>query len=149
MCRALPPLLVLALTVAVHAQPYVLDWHTLDGGGGTSTGGAYALAGTLGQPDAGTMTGGSFTLQGGFWSVAVVAETPGTPWLAVACTSSNTVVVTWPAAWSYWRLQTTSDFRTLPIQWTDVPPPYLVVGTNCTTVEPSPVGTRFYRLYKP
>jgi len=47
---------------------YDLSWHTIDGGGGTSTGGGFALSGTIGQPDAGTMSGGSFTLQGGFWA---------------------------------------------------------------------------------
>jgi hypothetical protein len=30
-----------------------LSWSTMDGGGGTSTGGAYAVSGTIGQPDAG------------------------------------------------------------------------------------------------
>ncbi len=49
------------------AQP-TIDWYTVDGGGGTSTGGQFTLSGTIGQPDAGTMSGGSFTLLGGFWS---------------------------------------------------------------------------------
>ena len=41
-------------------------WHTLDGGGGMSTGGAFVLRGTMGQPDAGTLSGGGFELRGGF-----------------------------------------------------------------------------------
>ena len=48
-----------------------LSWRTMDGGGGSSIGGAFALAGTVGQPDAGppsSMTGGDFALTGGFWS---------------------------------------------------------------------------------
>ncbi|HYF15167.1 MAG TPA: hypothetical protein VD971_08875 [Phycisphaerales bacterium] len=50
------------------AQPYAIDWYTIDGGGGTSSGGTFTLSGTIGQHDAGTvMTGGSFTLTGGFW----------------------------------------------------------------------------------
>ncbi len=40
---------------------------TIDGGGGTSSGGSYMLSGTIGQPDAGQMTGGSYTLSGGFF----------------------------------------------------------------------------------
>ena len=45
-----------------------LTWHTIDGGGGTSTGGGFELAGTIGQHDAGpAMTGGTFELRGGFW----------------------------------------------------------------------------------
>ncbi len=48
-----------------------LSWNTIDGGGGTSTGGGFELAGTIGQHDAGPgapgMTGGTFELRGGFW----------------------------------------------------------------------------------
>jgi hypothetical protein len=59
--------LLLALAVfAADAQDYAVDWWTVDGGGGTSTGGVYALSGTIGQPDTGEMSGGTFTLVGGF-----------------------------------------------------------------------------------
>lgn len=52
-----------------NAQDFTIPWHTIDGGGGESTGGIFDLAGTIGQLDAGTpMTGGDFTLTGGFWS---------------------------------------------------------------------------------
>src|SRR5215470_771485 len=56
------------------AQSYAIDWFTVDGGGGTSSGGVYSLSGTLGQPDANTppMTGGNFSLTGGFWSLFAV-----------------------------------------------------------------------------
>jgi hypothetical protein len=47
---------------------YDLTWSSVDGGGYTfSQGGAYTLAGTAGQPDAGLLTGGDYTLGGGFW----------------------------------------------------------------------------------
>jgi len=47
---------------------YAIDWFTIDGGGGTSTGGGYSLSGSIGQPDAGpAQAGGSYALQGGFW----------------------------------------------------------------------------------
>ena len=46
---------------------YVLDWSTIDGGGGTSSGGQYKLTGTIGQPDAAYSTGGNYELLGGFW----------------------------------------------------------------------------------
>jgi len=49
---------------------YGLDWWTVDGGGGTSTGGSYALSGTIGQPNAGVLAGGGYTLAGGFWGGA-------------------------------------------------------------------------------
>lgn len=39
-------------TSAALAQSYSIDWFTIDGGGGTSTGGVYSVSGTIGQPDA-------------------------------------------------------------------------------------------------
>ena len=55
--------------VAQSGGGYDLTWNTFDGGGGTSTGGGYALSGTVGQPDANTQTlaGGGYKLSGGFW----------------------------------------------------------------------------------
>jgi hypothetical protein len=44
-----------------------IPWSTVDGGGGTSSGGDFVLRGTIGQPDAGDLAGGEFTLSGGFW----------------------------------------------------------------------------------
>jgi hypothetical protein len=55
-----------SLTIPAFAD-YEISWHTIDGGGGRSTGGDYALVGTIGQPDAGEMSGGDYTLAGGFW----------------------------------------------------------------------------------
>ena len=64
-------ILILAATLLslVNTAPaqYQIDWYTIDGGGGRSTGGAFILEGTIGQPDAGNMIGGSYTLAGGFW----------------------------------------------------------------------------------
>ena len=50
---------------------YDLTWSTIDGGGGSSAGSGYQLAGTFGQPDAGaTLSGGAYSLSGGFWGGA-------------------------------------------------------------------------------
>ena len=38
---------------SLHAQTYSIDWYKIAGGGGTSTGGTYAVSGTIGQPEAG------------------------------------------------------------------------------------------------
>jgi hypothetical protein len=38
--------------ICAHAQNFSIDWFTIDGGGGTSTGGLYSVIGTIGQPDA-------------------------------------------------------------------------------------------------
>ena len=62
--------LLLLITLPVLAQSgggYDLSWSTVDGGGGSSSGGIFSLAGTAGQADAGVMSGSEFTLRGGFW----------------------------------------------------------------------------------
>lgn len=53
---------------AQSSENYNLSWFTIDGGGGTSSGGVYVLSGTIGQPDAGQLSGGDYSLVGGFWS---------------------------------------------------------------------------------
>lgn len=53
---------------------YILNWWTVDSGGGTSSGNGYTLNGTLGQPDAGRLvSSGGYTLAGGFWHGGVAA----------------------------------------------------------------------------
>ncbi len=60
---------VIILLVSPVLADYEISWHTIDGGGGTSTGGTYEVTGTIGQHDAdtGQMSGGDYTLSGGFW----------------------------------------------------------------------------------
>jgi len=64
-------LLLIILSVLVAAVPalgeYNISWHTIDGGGGVSSGGQYIVTGTIGQADAGVMSGGDYELLGGFW----------------------------------------------------------------------------------
>ena len=58
----------ICVTLTVTALgDYSIDWYTIDGGGGTSTGGPYVLSGTVGQADAGRSSGGDYVLGGGFW----------------------------------------------------------------------------------
>jgi hypothetical protein len=65
-------LALVSLVSGVRSQAddgYDLSWFTVDGGGGKSGGGEYALSGTIGQSDAGAfMAGGEYSLTGGFWS---------------------------------------------------------------------------------
>ena len=63
-------LLPIILVSAVLAAPQAFDlsWWTVDGGGGTSSSGDFALSGTIGQPDTSPlMSGGDFTIVGGYW----------------------------------------------------------------------------------
>jgi hypothetical protein len=125
------------------AQDYAVDWHTVDGGGGTSTNGQYSLSGTVGQPDAGTLSGGQYTLHGGFWSVIAVVQTPGLPNLAIRFVSPNSVVVSWPDTVPC-TLQTNGNVVTTT--WTAYGGSIITSdGTNNVTITP-PVGNLFFRL---
>lgn len=135
-------------TLALYAQPYSIDWHKIAGGGGGSSNVQYLVTGTLGQHDAGgPMTGGRFSLTGGFWSLFAVVQTPGAPTLRIFLTTTNAVVVAWPAASSGFKLQCNADLNTT--NWTDVGQvPTVVGGENQTIVSPV-TENRFYRLRWP
>ena len=134
-----------ATTTALQAQSFGLDWFTLDGGGGTSTGGGYSLSGTIGQPDAGAMSGGQFTLEGGFWGVL---GAPPLVWLSVTL-NHGVVTVYWDQPATGWVLDQTSTLSGTPIPWTQVPFPYQTNATHVYINVPSPTGNKFYRLRKP
>ena len=137
----------LAFGFSLHAQNYAIDWYTIDGGGGTSTGGVYSLTGTIGQPDAGTMTGGNFSLDGGFWGLYAV-QTLGAPLLSVVRTSTNAVAVIWPSsATTYVLQQNTNGVNTA--NWSNVTSTVQDDGTTKTLLVSPPTGNRFYRLVKP
>jgi hypothetical protein len=56
----------------------------------------YSVSGTIGQPDAGgPLSGGIYSLTGGFWSLLSVVQTPGSPWLSIMLTATNTALVSW------------------------------------------------------
>ncbi len=133
------------MLVAFTAQAqYSIDWFTIDGGGGTSTGGVYSVSGTIGQPDAGVMSGGNFTLQGGFWAVVAAEQTPGSPFLTVAWTTTNTVLVSWPYPSTGFALeQSPAVDATTWAGTTNVP---VQKGTNWEIIVAPPAGNRFYRL---
>ncbi len=64
------PAMCILLSVSAFGRSggsYIQPWHTIDGGGGTSSGGKFILSGTIGQPDAAYSAGGSYELLGGFW----------------------------------------------------------------------------------
>lgn len=143
-------LAALPLLAAIHplAAQYAIDWHTVDGGGGTSTGGVYTVSGTIGQPDASVMSGGGFTLQGGFWGVVAAVQTPAAPTLRVFRTSTNSVVVAWPNPSTGFALQQNGDPGTA--SWNPVAAMPVVVGQEKHLVIPLPAsGNLYFRLSKP
>jgi len=149
-------MVLLAATLSVPALlaqsggSYDLSWSTIDGGG-VSSGGAYSLSGTIGQPDAGQLAGGGYTLSGGFWGVIAAIQTEGAPLLTVS-RSDGSVVVKWPFPATSFVLQQTTALVSPPstILWTDVTSPAADhVGSDWTVTIPSPAGNRFFRLRKP
>ncbi|MDQ6630360.1 MAG: hypothetical protein M3Y82_01210 [Verrucomicrobiota bacterium] len=132
----------------VLAQNYSIDRFTIDGGGGTSTGGVYSVSGTIGQPDANqqALTGGNFSLIGGFWSLVAV-QTPGAPLLTITLTSTNTAVVSWPSPSTGFALQQNSDLNSA--NWTTPLETVTDNGTIRFIIVNPPTGNRFYRLIKP
>jgi hypothetical protein len=126
-----------------HAQPFDISWYTIDGGGGSSSGGTFSLSGTIGQPDAGHMSGGNFTLDGGFWGIFAAVQTPGAPLLTIQPAFPN-VIVSWPVTVSSnFSLQKNADLSTT--NWAGFA--YTVVtngGSNTVTVPVT--GNTFFRL---
>jgi hypothetical protein len=132
------------------AQTYILDWFTLDGGGGTSRGGAYAATGTIGQPDAGRMSGGQYSLIGGFWGVVDVIQTHGAPRLNIERTAGG-VRIFWERPATGWVLEESTALQSAPaaIAWSLVPPAsYLSDATHFFITVPATTGHKFYRLHR-
>ena len=130
---------LIALTGSGRAQ-YAIDWYTIDGGGGTSSGGTYTLSGTIGQPDAGTLSGGNYTLQGGFWPGLVVPSTGEAPTMFIQLAGVN-VTISWSPGTPGFTLEQTDSLGTL--SWAPGPP-------GNPTAPITPAGTaKFYRLKRP
>jgi hypothetical protein len=134
--------------LVTYAQSYDISWWTADGGGGQSTGGVYAVSGTIGQPDAGQMSGGNYTVTGGFWGMLAVVPTPGAPLLTIMLTDTNTVAVSWPSPSTGWDLQRNTNSIS-SVNWSNVTSGITDDGATKTLIVNPPTGNRFYRLLKP
>jgi len=122
---------------------YAINWHTIDGGGGTSTGGVYSVSGTIGQPDASqqTMSGGNYLLTGGFWALYAV-QTPGAPTLTIVPAGPGQAAISWSPNNTNYVLQESLSLS--PAAWTSSPS-----GSTNPIVVLADVPTKFYRLFKP
>jgi hypothetical protein len=119
----------------------------VDGGGGISSGGDYAISGTIGQPDAGTLSGGDYTLQGGFWAVQTTVQPPSPVLLAIT-SSGGDVVISWPAPSTDFVLQQSNDL-TQPTGWSGVTQQIIVNGGQNTVTVPATTSPQFFRLKYP
>jgi hypothetical protein len=132
---------------SARGQSYSIDWYTIDGGGGTSTGGVYSVSGTIGQHDAGgPMTGGNFSLTGGFWALYAV-QTPGAPLLSIKLTTTNTAMVYWTSPSTGYNLQVNTNLTTT--NWVTPAEGVTDDGSIKYIIVNPPVGSRYYRLKNP
>jgi hypothetical protein len=138
------------VAVAVGAQTYSIDWYSIDGGGGTSSGGNYTLTGTIGQPDAGTLSGGDYTLTGGFMSIVTAIQTPGAPLLKVTREGGN-VIVSWPDPSTDFVLQEAGLLATPSSNtvWTDNGGTVTIDEGEKQITIAAPAGNKYFRLRKP
>ena len=132
--------LVLLAVVPARAQ-YSIDWFTVDGGGGTSSGGSFTLTGTIGQPDGGAVSGGNYTLEGGFWPAIVLPSTGEAPTLFIQLSSAS-IVILWSPAISGFSMEQSSTL--LPGSWAPAPS-----GADNPATIPLGSAPTFYRLKKP
>ncbi len=122
---------------------YSIDWSTIDGGGGTSTGGVYSVSGTIGQHDAGgPMTNGQYSVTGGFWALPTAIQVTGAPTLTIVPATPGNATISWTPNTPGFVLQETWVLS--PANWTNS-----VSGTTNPIVVPATVPTKFYRLFKP
>jgi len=129
---------------------YAINWHTVDGGGGTSIGGPmigsnYSVSGTIGQPDASpqTVTGGNYSITGGFWALPAAIQTTGAPTLSIVAAGAGQAQISWvPDTGTNWVLQESLSLS--PVVWGNSPSGY----TNPIVV-PAILPMKYYRLFNP
>jgi hypothetical protein len=147
-----PALLLLTALTSVladcaHAQPFSLDWFTMDSGGGAATVGNFSVMGTIGQPDAGpALTAGTFSIVGGFWSLPPVQGAPA-PMLHLLLTSPGVLRISWPSSLAGFSIQQTLSLGSP--NWTSPSESVNDDGINKSIVVNTATGTRFFRLMHP
>lgn len=137
----------LAAVFSATAQEAHVNWFSLDGGGGSGSGGDYSVSATIGQLDAGAMSGGDYAMQGGFWSILAV-EPDVVPLLRITRADPTRVLILWPAPSPDWTLEESSNLGS-SANWTPVGAPVSVNGAENTVTQPVAPGGRFYRLRHP
>ena len=139
--------LAIGSPIVTRAQNYDLSWFTIDGGGGLSSGGAYSLSGTIGQPDAGHMSGNGFSLDGGFWGFSAPVQPDGPPSLTIV-RSNSFVVISWPQFAGAFRLQNNANLASTN-GWVVSTQSMSTHNGQITVVVPATGGSQFYRLINP
>jgi hypothetical protein len=135
----------LLLPAVGFAQQYSLGWYKFSGGGGTSTGATYQVAGTVGQPAASSaMRGGQYSVTGGFWSLTAVVQTAGLLNLSIT-QSGNRFIVSWPTNCAGFTLQSATNLAP-PASWTTNSTVPVVVNGQYAVTNFISSTQKFFRL---
>jgi hypothetical protein len=139
--------LTLGTTAAALVQNYAVDPHTIASGGGASSNGSLAIAGTIGQPAAGSSRGGRYVIDGGYWGFIAAVQAPWAPRLSIRLTATHTIVLSWPSPSTQFILQSSASLSAG--NWSPVTSPTIDDGTTRSVVITQPGGNQFFRLVRP
>ncbi len=132
-------LFLLLPSSSLTAAPYALDWCTTDAGGGTSSGGDYALSGTIGQTDTAVISGDRYRVEGGFWPGLIFSSPAELPTLVLQL-RDNHFWISWSPATPGFILEQTGDLSA---------PKWITAPTGNPAIVPFSANAQFYRLRKP
>jgi hypothetical protein len=105
--------MLLGGTGRLSGQDYRMGWQAVHAGGGVLSGGAFELAGSVGQIESGdVITGGNYDWQGGFWTAwaglgPVVEEAPP----LVIRLNGDQVILSWDEGTGAYILQESEDLE--------------------------------------
>ena len=142
-------LLILASALAAQAQP-VINWFTLDAGGGAQASASYILNATLGQGEVGgaAPASASYRIVPGFWALESLGPATGRPQLTVTLGGAN-VTLSWASPATGFVLEHTDSLDATPAAWSGTPGVINDNGSVKTLTVPHNLAKRFYRLRQP
>lgn len=134
---------LLAGALLARAEDFKLDWFTVDAGGGSSSGGAFAVSGAVGQPESGQfLTNGRYAVQGGFWALPFAVPSEGAPTLLITPGQPGTVVISWVPTPKGFVLQEATSLS--PANWANTES-----GITNQAIVTTGFPAKYYRLFKP
>ena len=138
---------LLLTAITAHAQSYSITSRAIASGGGTSSGGPYAVTGAIAQHAASAAsTGGSYSLSGGFFAQYMALQQSGAPHLIIRGVGANVQVV-WGSNVPGWVLQSNvTDLASA--SWADVVGTPTVSGPEQFLQFAAGSGRVFFRLRK-
>jgi hypothetical protein len=133
------------LATPVLSQNFTIESSAVNGGGGTSQRGRYAVQGTIGQPGVETSSGGRYRVDAGFWGGVQVVQVVGFPRLRMAM-AGESIVISWEDAEDRFTLQESGTFK--PADWSITERAIQSDGITRRVTLSAVTGRRFFRLLR-